>query len=68
MSAKPVFKDGRGYWETSFGFYPRSRCPMAIRLPDGQLLDALTGEVAGQTTYEGRGNRPSGVNSLLRGL
>lgn len=46
--AKPVFKDGRGYWETNFGFYPRWRAPLGIRLPNGQLLNAVTGEITGQ--------------------
>ena len=43
---KAVFKDGRGYWATQFGFYPRQRYPMGYRLPDDTLLDAVTGNIS----------------------
>lgn len=53
--ANPVFKDGRAYWETSFGFYPRWCSPMGIRLPNGQLLDAMTGAISGERTEATKG-------------
>jgi hypothetical protein len=46
-TADPVYCVGRGYWLTPYGYFPRQRYPVGYRLPNGALLDAMTGVLIG---------------------